>query len=102
MFKITGILLLGAGLMMPLAAQPQRDHDDERREERQERRDRYYDQERRDYHGWNEAETRAWHRYWQERRHAAVDWERANEEQRRAYWRWRHEHSDSILWPDRR
>jgi hypothetical protein len=81
-------------LLVPLAAQDR---------DRDERRDhRYYDSERKDYHEWNSAEERAWHRYWEEQRHAAVEWQRANEEQRRAYWRWRHEHPDSMLWPERR
>jgi hypothetical protein len=86
MLKFAGSILLGVGLMAPLVAQD-RDRDDQRR-------DRYYDADRKDYHQWNEAEQRAWHHYWEEQRHAAIDWQRANEEQRRAYWRWRHEHPD--------
>jgi len=93
MFKWTGMILLSAGLMLPLAAQPQRDHDDEHR---------YYDRDRKDYHEWNEGEQRAWRRYWEERHREALEWRRANEEQRREYWRWRHEHPDRLLWPDRR
>ncbi len=93
MLKLTGLIVMGTGLLLPLAAQPPRDDD---------HRDRYYDRDHKDYHEWNEREERAWHRYWEEQRHALpLTWRRANEEQRRAYWRWRHEHPDSELWRDR-
>jgi len=96
MFKLATSILLGAGLMLPLVAQD-RDRDDHH-----DRRDRYYDNDRKDYHEWNEGEQRAWHRYWEQQHRAAIDWQRAKEEQRREYWRWRHEHPDRLLWPDRR
>jgi hypothetical protein len=86
--KITAGLLLSVGFIVPMAAQPPRDEPQ-----------RYYDGERKDYHEWNAGEDRAWHRYWEEQHHAAIEWRRAKEEQRRAYWRWRHEHPDSVLWP---
>lgn len=95
MSKFTGVLLLSAGLMLPLAVQAQEEHHDRDH-------DRYYDSDRKDYHQWNEREERAWHRYWEERHRAAVEWQRATEEQRREYWRWRHEHPDSALSPERR
>jgi len=85
MFKAAGALLLGFGLMMPIVAQDRDDHD---------RRERYYDRDHRDYHQWNEGENRAWHRYWEEQRHEAIEWQRATEAQRAAYWRWRHAHPD--------
>ena len=88
MLKITATVLLGAGLMMPLATQASDDH-------------RYYDSEHKDYHRWNAAEDRAWHRYWEEQHHAAIEWRRTNAAQQRACWRWRHEHSDRVLWSDR-
>jgi hypothetical protein len=94
MLKFTGALLLGVGLMLPMAAQDRDDHHDKG--------NRYYDTDRKDYHEWNAGEEKAWHRYWEDQHHAAVDWQRANEEQRRAYWRWRHEHPDNLLWPERR
>ena len=101
--KKTGLILLGVGLMLPLAARPQHDRDDQRREERrEEHRERYYDNDRKDYHEWNESEQRAWHRYWQEQHRAAIDWQRAKEQQRRAYWRWRHEHPDAMVPPPNR
>ena len=97
MFKIPGVLLVAAGLALPLAAQ--HDRDDQNRDRHDQR---YYDADRKDYHEWNSGEERAWRRYWEERHHAAVEWNRATEEQRREYWRWRHEHPDSMLWPERR
>ncbi|HEY3839366.1 MAG TPA: hypothetical protein VGL72_22490 [Bryobacteraceae bacterium] len=98
MVKSTGLFLLGVGLLLPVVTPVRaqdRDHD-------RDDRNRYYDNDRRDYHEWNEHENRAWHRYWEMRHRDYVDWRRANEEQRREYWRWRHEHPDSALWPDRR
>ena len=96
MFKYTGALLLGVGLILPAALPAQDEHHD-----RDHDKNRYYDSDRKDYHEWNEGENRAWHRYWEEQHHAAVEWQHAKEEQRRAYWRWRHEHPDTMLWPDR-
>jgi hypothetical protein len=55
-------------------------------------RDRYYDQEHKDYHQWNADEQRYWRDYWVREKRPYIEWERANEEQRRAYWHWRHEH----------
>jgi hypothetical protein len=100
MSKFTAAIMLCAGLTLPLAAAPQHDRDDERREEHHER-NRYYDQDRKDYHEWNEAESRAWRRYWEMERRPYTDWQAAKAEQRAAYWRWRHNHPDSVLWPDR-
>ena len=76
-------LLIPAQLLSQYGYTPNREHDR-----------RYYDRDHRDYHEWNERETRAWRRYWVERRRREIAWERANERQRRAYWRWRHEHPE--------
>ena len=95
MFKYAAIALLGAGLVstVPAVRAQDRDH------EREERRERYYDKERKDYHEWNEQENRAWRRYWEEQHRSSIEWQRANEEQREAYWRWRHNHPDSMRYP---
>jgi len=98
MSKFTAALFLTAGLTLPLAAVAQ-DRDD--RHEQREREQRYYDQHRKDYHVWNEHESRAYRRYWEMERRPYVDWQRAQAEQRAAYWRWRHNHPDSMLWQDR-
>jgi hypothetical protein len=81
MKRIVPIFLLGAMLSLPAGFAQSR---------------RYYDRDRRDYHAWNEAESRAY-RHWlmeerRERRYREL--RRLNAEQQRAYWRWRHEHAD--------
>jgi hypothetical protein len=59
---------------------------------------RYYDRDARDWHEWNEAEERAYRRYWEDRREAHRNWERLRREEQRNYWRWRHGHPDTILY----
>jgi|ERR1035438_9115641 hypothetical protein len=81
-------LLVSCALLVPAQGLAQYHEDRDHRD----REGRYYDREHRDYHEWNDRESRAWHRYWEERRRREIAWERANERQRRAYWRWRHEH----------
>ena len=53
---------------------------------------RYYDRDARDYHEWNENENRAWHQYREERHLENRDFNRARQEEQREYWRWRHQH----------
>jgi len=55
---------------------------------------RYYDAEYRDYHVWNAAEDRAYHRYWMERHEEYREWSKLNEREQRDYWKWRHDHPD--------
>lgn len=90
MHKLFVVLLTSCALLMPTQVLAQYTYHNAYREPDR----RYYDRDHRDYHVWNERETRAWHRYWQERRRREIAWERANERERRAYWRWRHEHLD--------
>lgn len=59
--------------------------------DRDDRAQRYYDTDYRDYHNWNTTEQRYWRSYWNNERRPYVSWTRANDAQRRAYWRWRHE-----------
>jgi hypothetical protein len=57
---------------------------------------RYYDRDRRDWHEWNEHESRAY-RHWlmeERREHRYREYRRLKARQRREYWRWRHEHAD--------
>ena len=63
---------------------------------------RYWDASNRDWHEWNEREDRAYRHYLEERREHYRDWARANKRQQEAYWRWRHNHSDDMLWPNGR
>jgi hypothetical protein len=76
---------------------------DEHHEDEHVKARRYYDRDRRDYHEWNEHENRAYRR-WQEERHEREvrEFNRLNREQQRDYWRWRHEHPDTMLWPNGR
>lgn len=91
MKKILTSFVVGAALLIPgtISAQPQR-HDD--RDDH-----RYYDKKHKDYHEWNDHESRAYRIYWQQHHRNYVDWERASERQRNDYWNWRHSHSDAIL-----
>jgi hypothetical protein len=95
MKSILTVLILGVTFLSPnyLMAQPPR------AEYRHDRRDehRYYDGKYKDYHEWNDRESRAYRMYWRQRHRDYIDWERANGRQRRDYWNWRHSHSDSVL-----
>ena len=55
-----------------------------------------FDQERRDWHEWNEREERAYHHWLMEERreHRYREYRRLKAKEQRAYWRWRHEHED--------
>ncbi len=86
MKKYLGSLLLGAALLAPLAMQAE-EH-------------RYYDRDRRDYHVWNNGENRAYNRYLEERKEQRRrEFNREKRERQMAYWRWRHDHSDTVLFP---
>jgi hypothetical protein len=79
MRRLAGTLVLGLTLLTPAAVFAQ---------------SRYYDRDHRDYHEWNEAESRAYRHYLEERRERYREWNRASRAQQRAYWRWRHDHLD--------
>ena len=94
MKRLLSTLLLSVALAAPVAVRADnRDHD---------RVKRYYDRDARDWHEWNDREDRAYRRYLEEKRRDYHDWEKMGREDRRNYWKWRHEHSDIILFPDRR
>ena len=67
-------------LIAPVAL-PAADHD------RNDKAQRYYDREYKDYHNWNTAEQSYWSGYWTAERRPYVSWNHASESQRRAYWR---------------
>jgi type III secretory pathway component EscR len=96
MSRTLSALILGAVLCAPVTVVRA---DDEHHE--QEKAKRYYDRDKKDYHEWNEHENRAYRR-WLEERHERDNREftRLDREQQREYWRWRHEHPDTMLWPD--
>src|SRR6476469_11193659 len=98
MIRQLSAFVLGAALCLPvsqLKAEVDKHHDREKAR-------RYYDQQKRDYHEWNEREDRAYRRWMEERKERYHDFTKANKRQQREYWEWRHSHSDTMLWPDRR
>ena len=64
-------------------------------------RGRIYDRRARDWHEWNEREAKAHRRYWEEnrRRREYREFPRSSAREKTDYWRWRHTHSDTVLWP---
>ena len=83
MRRYLGALLLSDFLMAPVAMRAD------------EHSKRYYDPYYRDYHQWNDGESRAYRHWLEEERHRQYhNWDRAKDRERREYWRWRHEHQD--------
>ena len=95
MKRILTVLFLGVTFFWLNNLNAQLQRSDDRHDRRDEH--RYYDEKHKDYHEWNDRESRAYRMYWQQRHHNYMDWERANERQRRDYWNWRHRHPDSVL-----
>ena len=77
--------LLSAG---PLLARPLQERHQDR--DRDDRYNRYYDREHRDYHVWNDREQRAYRHWLEERREKYREFAKENFKQREEYWRWRH------------
>jgi type III secretory pathway component EscR len=87
MRKFLSAVLLSGVLMSPVIMRAD-DHDHDKRV-------RYYDPYRRDYHEWNENEDRAYRHWLEAERHAQYrDWRHASKREQREYWRWRHEHEN--------
>jgi len=55
---------------------------------------RIYDRPHRDYHDWDDRETRYYERWRREHRGFAVEFRRNNRRRQEEYWRWRHDHWD--------
>jgi len=94
MRKLFGTLVVSGILAMPAVSlasgQTQNDHD-------QSNAHRYYDQNHKDYHNWDDKEDRAY-RMWvadQHRKDVALDTLAPRDQA--AYWTWRHAHSDAVL-----
>jgi hypothetical protein len=86
MRRYLSAMILAAALGGPVVAmaadQPQRF----------DQRQRFYDQDRRDYHEWNDREERAY-RHWLEANHRKYrEWKHASRRDQNAYWKWRHSH----------
>ena len=50
----------------------------------------------------SEREDGMYRRWLDERHEGYVDYQRLKHRQQEAYWRWRHEHPDTMLWPNER
>lgn len=55
---------------------------------------RVYDRDHKDYHDWDDRETRSYERYRNEHRGYSVTFQKNNRSHQREYWKWRHEHPD--------
>jgi hypothetical protein len=84
-FRILSGLLLGAALLIPVAASAD-DHDR-----------RYYDRDGHDYHQWNDHEDRAYRVYLGEQHQEYREFRRVKPVHQREYFKWRHEHPDAVL-----
>jgi hypothetical protein len=91
--RFLGLFLLGSTLVLPamspsgnLWAAVSRVTDD--------RPQRYYDKSYKDWHEWNERETRAYRHWMQERRQNYREFGKLRSAQQRDYWRWRHGHPE--------
>jgi len=98
MFRTLGACLLGAMLCGPATVALRAD--DEHHDREKER--RYYDNQRKDYHQWNEHEARAYRRWLEERHEKYRNFTSLQRERQEEYWRWRHSHPDTMLWPHER
>jgi hypothetical protein len=76
---VASALLVPAGIAAPAARQA--DHPQ-----------RYYDQDRKDYHEWNDREQHAYREWTKEHHRKYRDYSKISQKQQREYWRWRHEH----------
>ena len=80
-------LLLAASFIAPVAVMADGDRHRERR---------YYDQDGRDYHTWNDNEDREYRQYLVERHRGYVVFTKAKPPQRREYFKYRHEHGFKV------
>lgn len=86
MAAMVGPVALGA---TPINARPG-DGDD-----RNHRIHRYYDRKHRDYHEWNEHESRAYVRWEAENHRRHREFVRRHRIEQTRYWSWRHRHPDN-------
>jgi hypothetical protein len=55
---------------------------------------RVYDRDHKDYHNWDDRESRSYETFRGEHPKYNATYRRARRKQQRAYWNWRHEHPD--------
>ena len=85
-FPILTVLFTGVAILAPLTMRAEDHHDK-----------RYYDNDHRDYHTWNDHEDRAYRMYLGEQHRDYRDFAVVNAGQRRDYFWWRHEHPDNVI-----
>src|SRR5581483_10860047 len=86
--KYAGAAFLIVAMAIPAATLGQDGHRDENRQ------DRYYDSNHKDYHEWNDNENQQWQQYQTERHKQYGDFSHASRRRQQAYWKWRHEHNN--------
>jgi hypothetical protein len=85
--------LLSTCLLVPMAVRADDDNHQQNK--------RYYDRDAKDWHEWNQNEDQVYHRYLQDQHLTNHDWAKANRKEQKAYYRWRHNHPDVVVVPDR-
>lgn len=55
---------------------------------------RVYDRDHKDYHNWDDRESRSYEQYRHDHRGLSVTFQKNNRRQQSDYWKWRHEHPD--------
>jgi hypothetical protein len=88
-------LLVGVTLIAPVVLKA--DADDHPYNARYYNNRRYFDNEHRDYHVWNNQEDRAYRFYLGEQHRPWQDWRYVRGPERREYFGWRHTHPDNVI-----
>jgi hypothetical protein len=89
MKRFAGTVIFSFALLSSLPAQAQdREHRDN------EKTQRYYDRQTKDWHNWDEHEAQNYRRYQEEKHLQNRDFSRLKKSQQDDYFRWSHQHSD--------
>jgi hypothetical protein len=83
--------LLGAALIAPVGIQA-KDKDDHNCQDKDKR--GYYDRNRKDCHGWDDREDRAYQKWLRAKHKTHREFSRLKAKEQAEYWKWRHEHPD--------
>jgi len=95
--RMAGFFVLSAALVAPgVVSTRAAAQDDRRREEAREHQKqvRIYDRDHKDYHNWDDNETRYYNQYRTEQHWDNRDYARLKRNQQAQYWKWRHEHEE--------
>jgi Ni/Co efflux regulator RcnB len=96
MKRYLSVLVLGAAMIGSAALSAQdKDRDRDQHNNGLHKGQRYYDKNGKDWHDWNDNETRAYQKYLQEHRKKEHDFAKAKSRERDDYYKWRHDHPDS-------